>query len=218
MDCSLPGSSVHGILQAGILEWVVVPSSRDLPNPEIKQGFLAFRWILYCLSYQGSPGVLEWIAYPFSRGLPNPGIEPGSPALLVDSLPTKLPGKPVWLLNSAFNHDALWHWCAQRPLSRCVKSQETGRGSTNWTWRSHSSGAVTKYSPRIWRIWERRTLRLLESFLSAGELRKLEAMEGCWVEMLRASSQLNLFWSIPLFPQPPQITTPCVRWAGQGTH
>ena len=28
MDCSLPGSSVHGILQARILEWVVVPSSR----------------------------------------------------------------------------------------------------------------------------------------------------------------------------------------------
>ena len=27
MDCSLPGSSVHGILQARILEWVVMPSS-----------------------------------------------------------------------------------------------------------------------------------------------------------------------------------------------
>ena len=28
MDCSLPGSSIHRILQARILEWVVVPSSR----------------------------------------------------------------------------------------------------------------------------------------------------------------------------------------------
>ena len=28
MDCSPPGSSVHGILQSGILEWVVTPSSR----------------------------------------------------------------------------------------------------------------------------------------------------------------------------------------------
>ena len=28
MDCSPPGSSVHGILQARILEWVVVPFSR----------------------------------------------------------------------------------------------------------------------------------------------------------------------------------------------
>ena len=28
MDCSLPGSFVHGILQARILEWVVIPFSR----------------------------------------------------------------------------------------------------------------------------------------------------------------------------------------------
>ena len=29
MDCSLPGSSVHGILQARILEWVTMPSSGE---------------------------------------------------------------------------------------------------------------------------------------------------------------------------------------------
>ena len=29
MDCSLPDSSVHGILQRRILEWVAMPSSRD---------------------------------------------------------------------------------------------------------------------------------------------------------------------------------------------
>ena len=33
MDCSLPGSSVHGILQARILEWVAIPFSRRIfPN------------------------------------------------------------------------------------------------------------------------------------------------------------------------------------------
>ena len=37
VDCSPPGSSVHGILQARILDWVAMPSSRgDLPDPEIK--------------------------------------------------------------------------------------------------------------------------------------------------------------------------------------
>ena len=35
-DCSLSDSSVHGILQARILEWVAMPFSRDLPNPGIK--------------------------------------------------------------------------------------------------------------------------------------------------------------------------------------
>ena len=33
MDCSLPGSSVHGILQARILEWVVFPFSRGSSKP-----------------------------------------------------------------------------------------------------------------------------------------------------------------------------------------
>ena len=42
MDCSLPGSSVHGILQARILEWVVIPFSGDLPLPGIEPASLMF--------------------------------------------------------------------------------------------------------------------------------------------------------------------------------
>ena len=33
MDCSLPGSSVHGILQEKILEWVAVPFCREYCEP-----------------------------------------------------------------------------------------------------------------------------------------------------------------------------------------
>ena len=36
--CSPPGSFVHGILQARILEWVAILFSRDLPDPEIESG------------------------------------------------------------------------------------------------------------------------------------------------------------------------------------
>ena len=36
MDCSPPGSSVHGILQARILEWAPCPPPTDLPDPRIK--------------------------------------------------------------------------------------------------------------------------------------------------------------------------------------
>ena len=36
MDYSSPGSCVHGILQARILAWVVLPSSRGSPNPGVK--------------------------------------------------------------------------------------------------------------------------------------------------------------------------------------
>ena len=38
VDCSPPGSSVHGILQARILDWVAFPSPGDLPDPGIKPG------------------------------------------------------------------------------------------------------------------------------------------------------------------------------------
>ena len=36
MDCSPPNSSVHGILQARILEWVIIPFPGDLSNPKIE--------------------------------------------------------------------------------------------------------------------------------------------------------------------------------------
>ena len=38
MDCNPPGFSVHEILQARILEWVVIPLSRDLLYPGIELG------------------------------------------------------------------------------------------------------------------------------------------------------------------------------------
>ena len=36
MECSLPGSSVHGILQPRLLERVAIPFLGDLPDPGIK--------------------------------------------------------------------------------------------------------------------------------------------------------------------------------------
>ena len=33
MDCSLPGSSVHGIFQARVLEWVAIAFSENYPKP-----------------------------------------------------------------------------------------------------------------------------------------------------------------------------------------
>ena len=41
-SCSSPGSSVHGIFQARILEWVAISSPGDLPNPGIKSTSLVF--------------------------------------------------------------------------------------------------------------------------------------------------------------------------------
>ena len=43
-NCSSPGSSVHGISQARILEWGAISSSRRSSRP---RDFLHCRWILY---------------------------------------------------------------------------------------------------------------------------------------------------------------------------
>ena len=51
-DCSPPGSSLHGILQANILEWVTIPSSRGSSWPSGWIGISCVscidRRILYC--------------------------------------------------------------------------------------------------------------------------------------------------------------------------
>ena len=46
MDCSLPGSSVYGILQARILEWVAIPFSRGsfLPKDPTRVSCIAGRF------------------------------------------------------------------------------------------------------------------------------------------------------------------------------
>ena len=88
---------------------------------ESNQGFLPCRWILYQLSYQGSPfscvqlSVIPWtvtchaplsmgfprqenwsgLSFPSTWDLPHPGIEPRSPALQACFfLPTEPSGKP----------------------------------------------------------------------------------------------------------------------------
>ena len=48
-DCSPPGSSVPGILQARTLEWLPFPPPED-PDSRIDPGLLHRRWILYHLS------------------------------------------------------------------------------------------------------------------------------------------------------------------------
>ena len=63
VDCSPPGFSVHGILQARTLVTVRTGSR-----------------------------ILQARIFPSAGDLPHPGTEPGSPALLADSLPFEPPG------------------------------------------------------------------------------------------------------------------------------
>ena len=55
MDCSLLGSSVHGIAQARILEWVAISFSRVFPNPGMKPMSLALADRFFTSEPPGSP-------------------------------------------------------------------------------------------------------------------------------------------------------------------
>ena len=57
LDCILPGSSLPGILQARILEWVARPPPGDLPDPRIEPASYVScisRWGLYHCCHLGS--------------------------------------------------------------------------------------------------------------------------------------------------------------------
>ena len=66
MDYSLSGSSVHGVLQARILEWVTIALSRG--SSRLRGRTLVSciaRWILFQLNHHGSL-IMEWVAIAFS--------------------------------------------------------------------------------------------------------------------------------------------------------
>ena len=58
MDCNLPGSSVHGILQARILEWVAIPSIRgsSQPRDQTQVSHIADRCFNFCTTREA----LKW--------------------------------------------------------------------------------------------------------------------------------------------------------------
>ena len=53
------------ILQARILQWVAMLSTRGSSNPGIEPRYPTLQ---VDLSHPGNPRILEWVAYPFSRG------------------------------------------------------------------------------------------------------------------------------------------------------
>ena len=69
MNCRLPGSSVLGILQARILEWFVMPSSRGSPQPRdqscISYSSCVDKWVLITVGHGlfSSPHLPSWLLF-----------------------------------------------------------------------------------------------------------------------------------------------------------
>ena len=69
MDCSPPGSSVHGGSlgkNTGVGCHALLQGT--FPTLGLKPGLPHCRQTLYRLSHQGNPRILEWVVHPFSRG------------------------------------------------------------------------------------------------------------------------------------------------------
>ena len=54
MDCSSPGSCLHGLLQARILEWVAIPFSRGSSQPRDQTQVFCMAGRLFTTEPQGS--------------------------------------------------------------------------------------------------------------------------------------------------------------------
>ena len=111
MNCSLPGSSVHGISQAKILEWVAISFSGESSWPR--------DWTSR-VRLSATPSTIQsteisrpeyWSGQPIpSPGdLPDPGIELGYPALQTDSLPTELSGEAPCI-----GRQVLYRWATRK--------------------------------------------------------------------------------------------------------
>ena len=67
MDCSLPHSSIHGIFQARVLEWIAISFSRgpSRPRDQIEVSCVAGR--RFNLWATREARILEWVAISFSN-------------------------------------------------------------------------------------------------------------------------------------------------------
>ena len=170
MDCSPPGSSVHGVLQARTLEWVAIPFSRGSSWPRDQTqvsctagGFLTL-W-----STREAQGTLHTVK---ELGFNGGGAHIQKPLLLTEMMPWPVCGKSVcafqtiknipftWSLQSGLNggipkggqfHEWLWQSPARFPGFKAVfKDLRWGfLHYTAWTW-AYSPQTLHKTSCGCW--------------------------------------------------------------------
>ena len=78
MDCSLPGSSVHGILQARVLEWVTIPFFRGSSWPKVWTWVYGSLDASYSVQFSLVAQLCPTLCNPMNRS--TPGLPVSSPA------------------------------------------------------------------------------------------------------------------------------------------
>ena len=144
MNCSPPGSSVHGILQERIVEWVAMPSSRGPSQSKDQTSISCFSWVAdrlftaepslgtklcptLCDPMGCSPPgssvhgisqarILGWVAISFSRGSSWPKDGTLVPYLAGRLFTAEPPAKPI------VNTHTYTHTHIYRYTKTCIKN------------------------------------------------------------------------------------------------
>ena len=126
MDCSLPGSSVHGISQARILEWVAISFSRGSSWPRNwTQVSCIGRWILYHWATREALYMYKYLLGELQRPHTfQTTYYTGAPLKEVAETPTSL----CWLHGDLLHRTAVW-----KALQRnCTGRHLTIMSSARW--------------------------------------------------------------------------------------
>ena len=148
MDCSPLGSSVHGISQARILEWVVISSSRGSSWPS---DWTQVSWIS-CRGQAGSlptePPQINRVDDRTSDGVPAPAMQAGASSLShLTTTPTPGPEQSVFTRPQS-SHVLL----ASHPLNTQVSGPQLWRFYLLLTWGTHTSAGL--HNPLLaGRLW-----------------------------------------------------------------
>ena len=168
MGCSPSGSSVHGILQARILEWVAMPSSRESSQARdwIQVSYVSCigRWVLYHKCHLGSPSRntkrIKWIcACPLASAWHLIGLQDASGSCGPGACEESSPDSQIFLWGGSGREvfhkqpaDACWdswdgHWC-----DKSIKVLFSRSVMSNFLWPhklQHASFPCPSLSSRI---------------------------------------------------------------------
>ena len=150
MDANPPGSSVHGLSQTRILEWVAILFSRNLPHPGIRHTFptlssgffiteppIQFSWPVMSDFLWSSE--LQYARLPCPS--PTPGVAQthvhGEADAIRPSHPLSPPSSPVFNLSQ---HQSIFQWVSSSHQVAIVLEFQLQHQSFQWTPRNDLSG------------------------------------------------------------------------------
>ena len=126
MDCSPPGSSIHGILQARTLEWVAIPYSRGSSRPKDGTLVSCIAWRIFtmwttreapCLCYFPFFNLKQcWSKYPYIRMLTYWSLYFYMDRMLPKMENFPQPWMSVFPLFPQFHHSAICEWLLKNPF------------------------------------------------------------------------------------------------------